>query len=114
VNYEYIVFVECKIIVWPKCSISFGLMMIMNNELAAKVGHNYICTHTHTHTHTHTQTQGGSNMTGTDVARFTHKQSRSYLNHLVYRTAVHLCDVSKPTSTNMETMRYLEIMSNEF
>jgi len=23
-------------------------------------------------------------MTGTDVARFTHKQSRSYLNHLVY------------------------------
>jgi len=28
--------------------------------------------------------QGGSNMTGTDVARFTHKQSRSYLNHLVY------------------------------
>jgi len=22
-------------------------------------------------------------MTGTDVARFTHKQSRSYLNHLV-------------------------------
>jgi len=29
--------------------------------------------------------QGGSNMTGTDVARFTHKQSRSYLNHLVYK-----------------------------
>ena len=28
--------------------------------------------------------QGGSNMTGTDVARFTHKQSRSYLNHLVH------------------------------
>jgi len=24
------------------------------------------------------QIQGGSNMTGTDVARFTHKQSRSY------------------------------------
>jgi len=23
-------------------------------------------------------------MTGTDVARFTHKSSRSYLNHLVY------------------------------
>ena len=23
-------------------------------------------------------------MTGTDVARFTHKQFRSYLNHLVY------------------------------
>ena len=30
--------------------------------------------------------QGGSNMTGTDVARFTHKQSRSYLNHLVHET----------------------------
>jgi len=31
----------------------------------------------------HQQVQGGSNMTGTDVARFTHKQSRSYFNHLV-------------------------------
>jgi len=30
------------------------------------------------------EVQGGSNMTGTDVARFTHKQSRSYFNHLVY------------------------------
>jgi len=29
------------------------------------------------------EVQGGSNMTGTDVTRFTHKQSRSYLNHLV-------------------------------
>jgi len=28
--------------------------------------------------------QGGSNMTGTDVARFTHKQYRLYLNHPVY------------------------------
>jgi len=27
-------------------------------------------------------------MTGTDVARFTHKQSRSYLNHLVYRHTI--------------------------
>ena len=27
--------------------------------------------------------QGGSNITGTDFARFTHKQSRSCLNHLV-------------------------------
>jgi len=27
--------------------------------------------------------QGGSNMTGTDIARFIHKQSRSYLNYLV-------------------------------
>jgi len=28
--------------------------------------------------------QGGSNMTGTDCLQFTHKKSRSYLNHLVY------------------------------
>ena len=27
--------------------------------------------------------QGGSNMTGTNCDLFTHKQSRSYLNHLV-------------------------------
>ena len=27
--------------------------------------------------------QGGSNMTGTDCLQFTHKKSRSYLNHLV-------------------------------
>ena len=27
--------------------------------------------------------QGGSNMTGTVTGLFTHKQSRSYLNHLV-------------------------------
>jgi len=31
-----------------------------------------------------TQVQRGSNMNRTDVARFTHKQSRSYLNHLVH------------------------------
>jgi len=29
-------------------------------------------------------------MTGTDVARFTHKQSRSYLNHLVLRCSYFL------------------------
>jgi hypothetical protein len=29
-------------------------------------------------------TQGGSNMTGTNCDLFTHKSSRSYLNHLVY------------------------------
>jgi hypothetical protein len=28
--------------------------------------------------------QGGSNMTGTNCDLFTHKQSRSYLNHLVH------------------------------
>jgi hypothetical protein len=30
--------------------------------------------------------QGGSNMTGTNCDLFTHKSSRSYLNHLVYGT----------------------------
>ena len=30
--------------------------------------------------------QGGSNMTGTNCDLFTHKSSRSYLNHLVYFT----------------------------
>jgi hypothetical protein len=30
------------------------------------------------------QVQGGSNMTGTNCNLFTHKQSRSYLNHLVH------------------------------
>jgi hypothetical protein len=29
--------------------------------------------------------QGGSNMTGTNCDLFTHKSSRLYLNHLVYR-----------------------------
>ena len=28
--------------------------------------------------------QGGSNMTGTNCDLFTHKSSRSYLNHLVF------------------------------
>ena len=30
-----------------------------------------------------TNVQGGSNMTGTNCDLFTHKSSRSYLNHLV-------------------------------
>ena len=29
--------------------------------------------------------QGGSNITGTNCELFTHNQSRSYLNHLVYQ-----------------------------
>jgi len=33
----------------------------------------------------------GSNMTGTDVARFSHKQSRSYLNHLVHIIYEYMC-----------------------
>jgi hypothetical protein len=32
--------------------------------------------------------QGGSNMTGTNSDLFTHNQSRSYLNHLVYRCSL--------------------------
>jgi len=38
--------------------------------------------------------QGGSDMTGTDCLQFTHKKSRSYLNHLVfsvkYTCSIHL------------------------
>jgi hypothetical protein len=34
--------------------------------------------------------QGGSNMTGTNCHLFTHKSSRSYLNHLVYRLSPNL------------------------
>jgi hypothetical protein len=35
--------------------------------------------------------QGGSNMTGTNCDLFTHKSSRSYLNHLVkLRTGYHI------------------------
>jgi hypothetical protein len=32
--------------------------------------------------------QGGLDMTGTNCDLFTHKQSRSYLNHLVYNTYI--------------------------
>jgi hypothetical protein len=49
-------------------------------------------THMLTHTHTHTEKyviQGGSNMTGTNCDLFTHKSSRSYLNHLVLITFPH-------------------------
>jgi hypothetical protein len=37
--------------------------------------------------------QGGSNMTETNCDLFTHNQSRSYLNHLVFEAfaAVNLC-----------------------
>jgi hypothetical protein len=36
--------------------------------------------------------QGGSNMAGTNYDLFTHKSSRSYLNHLVLKcTKVHVC-----------------------
>jgi len=48
--------------------------------------------------------QGGSNMTRTDVARFTHKQSRSYLNHLVLP--------KKSKSTKCEEYRTLSILTH--
>ena len=38
--------------------------------------------------------QGGSNMTGTVTGLFTHKQSRSYLNHLALKNI----DIPYPTS----------------
>jgi hypothetical protein len=37
--------------------------------------------------------QGGSNMTGTNCVLFTHNQSRSYLNHLVYGNRLKLLKV---------------------
>jgi len=43
-----------------------------------------------------TKIQGGSNMTGTDVARFTYKQSWSYLNHLVLNLCSHFFTLSLP------------------
>ena len=44
----------------------------------------FICPFLYIYIYTYTYIQGGSNTTGTDVARFTHKSSREYLNHLVY------------------------------
>ena len=41
------------------------------------------------------------------------KVDHKYIYIYIYRIVVHLCDVSKPASTNMATIRYLEIMSNE-
>jgi hypothetical protein len=51
--------------------------------------------------------QGGSNMTGTNCDLFTHNQSRSYLNHLVY---VLTCSVSTGSELSInEWMRLLPI-----
>jgi len=41
----------------------------------------------------HIVLQGGSNMTGTDCLQFTHKKSRSYLDHLVLFRRVQKIDV---------------------
>jgi len=46
-------------------------------------------------------------MTGTDVTRFTHKQSRSYLNHLVL-TVTYIMDTTK----NYNSEKYLLVLSN--
>jgi hypothetical protein len=37
--------------------------------------------------------QGGSKMTGTKCDLFTHKQSRSYLNHLVFMSGPVFCNI---------------------
>jgi hypothetical protein len=39
--------------------------------------------------------QGGSNMTGTDCGLFTHKSSRSYLNHLVHKITLVLMEAKR-------------------
>jgi len=39
-------------------------------------------------------------MTGTDVARFTHKQSRSYLNHLVHENTRKIADLEQDLIMN--------------
>ena len=45
--------------------------------------------------------QGGSNMTGTDVTRFTHKSSRSYLNHLAF-TAINFSQLILAEKTKIK------------
>jgi hypothetical protein len=51
--------------------------------------------------------QGGSNMTGTNCDLFTHKSSRSYLNHLVfiYGFQGHLVSGSKCLTSNGRMIR---------
>jgi hypothetical protein len=45
--------------------------------------------------------QGGSNMTGTNCDLYTHKSSRSYLNHLVYNRVSALQKSSVTTACNV-------------
>jgi hypothetical protein len=47
--------------------------------------------------------QGGSNMTGTNCDLFTHKSSRSYLNHLVFSSNL------LPEYTNYRTQSFLPL-----
>jgi hypothetical protein len=51
--------------------------------------------------------QGGSNMTGTNCDLFTHKSSRSYLNHLVFSDT---CEVAEDTDRRGRS-EFLEIYS---
>jgi len=55
----------------------FGIKLYMFRTVPLSIISRFFTVHT-------AVVQRSSNMTGTDVARFTHKQSRSYLNHLVY------------------------------
>jgi hypothetical protein len=45
--------------------------------------------------------QGGSNMTGTNCDLFTHKQSRSYLNHLVFKIGDYLSVIQRVSQEEM-------------
>jgi hypothetical protein len=61
--------------------------------------------------------QGGSNMTGTNCDLFTHKSSRSYLNHLVECTGSSnrpqaMTDVIQGDSTRKEIGREFPPMEN--
>jgi hypothetical protein len=53
--------------------------------------------------------QGGSNMTGTNCDLFTHKQSRSYLNHLVLlRNFVHGTEKKKINRSSQSPFQNLK------
>ena len=47
--------------------------------------------------------QGGSNMTGTNCDLFTHKSSRSYLNHLVYSNSARCMPLQNTDSSSSDS-----------
>jgi hypothetical protein len=57
------------------------------------------------------QIQGGSNMTGTNCDLFTHKSSRSYLNHLVYTFHLDRHDRDTKLSTSPRTALFWALAS---
>jgi hypothetical protein len=69
------------------CTVLFHVVTNMRSgiaRIAQKLWRNsYLRLHTRNR-----KVQGGSNMTWTNCDLFTHKQSRSYLNHLVYGESV--------------------------